>query len=449
MIIDKIKIGNTTYNVGARYQDVSGTPTKTSDFTNDGDGTSNYATEDYVGLNGGKIDKIKVNNVEQTITNKEVNISVPTTTSDLTNDSGFIDKSVNNLDNYTPSSQTTTRLELVLDSSTFKIKGILKDSSNNVIYTSNEIDLPLETVVVDGTYDSLTKEIVLELVNGNTIRFSVSALVSGLISDTDLATALENYYTKGQVDNLLNAKQNTITSSNKLDSDLVDDTNSTNKFVTSAEKNAWNGKQDELTAGENITIVNNVISASGGSSTTKIYEIINTTNKQHFFNFNNRPLTFANESTTKPVFIEQLTTILQDIYDNQITQAIICLRDNNLTSPITGYGADFIGYINTRNIAEGYTISTFSTYFTRINSFNTGTQTPFLTIDCVQLSFGFRINDGVVSITNLTVSGGNDLLLSTNNTSIYTPVGDYNPATKKYVDSAISSAITDALGGSY
>ena len=247
MIIDKIKIGNTTYNVGARYQDVSGTPTKTSDFTNDGDGTSNYATEDYVDLNGGKIDKIKVNNVEQTITNKEVNISVPTKTSDISNDSGFIDKSVNNLDNYTPSSQTTTRLELVLDSSTFELKGILKDSSNNVIYTSNEIDLPLETVVVDGTYDSLTKEIVLELVNGNTIRFSVSALVSGLISDTDLATALENYYTKGQVDNLLNAKQNTITSSNKLDSDLVDDTNSTNKFVTSAEKNIWNGKQNALT----------------------------------------------------------------------------------------------------------------------------------------------------------------------------------------------------------
>ena len=245
MIIDKIKIGNTTYNVGARYQDVSGTPTKLSDFTND---------------------------------------------------EGFIDKSVNNLDNYTPSSQTTTRLELVLDSSTFELKGILKDSSNNVIYTSNEIDLPLETVVVDGTYDSLTKEIVLELVNGNTIRFSVSALVSGLISDTDLATALENYYTKGQVDNLLNAKQNTITSSNKLDSDLVDDTNSTNKFVTSAEKNAWNGKQDELTAGENITIVNNVISALGGGSslpegTLPVYSInaSNYNSNVSAFNFGDKP----------------------------------------------------------------------------------------------------------------------------------------------------------------
>lgn len=36
------------------------------------------------------IETIKVNNVDQTVTNKAVNIAVPTATSDLTNDSGFI-----------------------------------------------------------------------------------------------------------------------------------------------------------------------------------------------------------------------------------------------------------------------------------------------------------------------------------------------------------------------
>ena len=39
--------------------------------------------------------------------------------------------------------------------------------------------------------------------------------------------------------------------------------------------------------------------------------------------------------------------------------------------------------------------------------------------------------------------------LAKNNTFTYIPSGDYNPATKKYVDDAISSAIIDALGGSY
>lgn len=64
-------------------------PTATSELTNDGDGQSNFATEDYVALNGGKIDVIKVNGTAQTITNKEVDILVPTKTSDLQNDSDF------------------------------------------------------------------------------------------------------------------------------------------------------------------------------------------------------------------------------------------------------------------------------------------------------------------------------------------------------------------------
>ena len=39
--------------------------------------------------------------------------------------------------------------------------------------------------------------------------------------------------------------------------------------------------------------------------------------------------------------------------------------------------------------------------------------------------------------------------LKKNNTTAYTPTGNYNPATKKYVDDAISTNITTVLGGSY
>lgn len=62
--------------------------THTSDFINNGaDGTSPYATEEYVQQNGGKIDSISVNGTEQTIDeDKNVDISVPTKDSDLTND---------------------------------------------------------------------------------------------------------------------------------------------------------------------------------------------------------------------------------------------------------------------------------------------------------------------------------------------------------------------------
>lgn len=41
--------------------------------------------------------------------------------------------------------------------------------------------------------------------------------------------------------------QSEITSTNKLDADLVDDSTSTNKFVSNAEKSAWNGKQSAIT----------------------------------------------------------------------------------------------------------------------------------------------------------------------------------------------------------
>ena len=66
-------------------------PTAASDLTNDGDGTSPFATQAYVSENGGKIQKIKVNHTEQTIdtSDKSVDITVPTKVSDLTNDSGF------------------------------------------------------------------------------------------------------------------------------------------------------------------------------------------------------------------------------------------------------------------------------------------------------------------------------------------------------------------------
>jgi hypothetical protein len=91
--IETISVNGTPQTPDANKNVALTMPTKVSDLTNDGDGTSGsrFATEAYVGQNGGKIDKIKVNNVEQSIASadKSVNITVPTNVSDLTNDSGF------------------------------------------------------------------------------------------------------------------------------------------------------------------------------------------------------------------------------------------------------------------------------------------------------------------------------------------------------------------------
>ncbi len=136
-------------------------------------------------------------------------IDVPSKTSDLINDSGFVDKNVNDLVNYELKTNTGASIEVSINSDTYVMTMNLKNSAGTILSTQ-QIDLPLETMVVGASYDTLSKEIVLTLKNGTTTRFSVADLVSGLQSE--------------------------ITSNNKLSSDLVDDTNNTNKFVSSAEK---------------------------------------------------------------------------------------------------------------------------------------------------------------------------------------------------------------------
>lgn len=111
---------------------------------------------------------------------------------------------------------------------TYIITTILRDQDGNTLGSAQTIDLPLESVVVSGSYDSANKKVVLTLKDGSTVDFSVADLVSGL--------------------------QTELSATNKLNADYVDDTNSTNKFVTASEKSVWSGKQDELTAGDGITI---------------------------------------------------------------------------------------------------------------------------------------------------------------------------------------------------
>lgn len=133
-------------------------------------------------------------------------------------------------------------LALSIDSSTYVVTAVLKDQDGNTLGVAQTIDLPLETVVVGGSYDDTTKKVILTLKNGNTIDFSVADLVAGL--------------------------QTEITSANKLDADLVDDTTSVHKFVTAADKTAWNAKSDfsgdynDLTNKPTIPTVDQTYSAS-------------------------------------------------------------------------------------------------------------------------------------------------------------------------------------------
>jgi len=162
-----------------------------------------------------------VTDTEKTTWNNKSNFSG--NYNDLTNKptipdvSNFITKDVNNLTYYTLATNTGSTIELSINSSTYVMTLNLKNSAGTIISTGT-VDLPLESVVVNGTYDSTNKKIILTLQNGNTIDVPVGDLVNGLQAE--------------------------ITVSNKLSSDLVDDTNNTNKFVTASEKQTWNAKSN-------------------------------------------------------------------------------------------------------------------------------------------------------------------------------------------------------------
>jgi hypothetical protein len=130
-------------------------------------------------------------------------------------------------------------LAMVIDPATFVVTAQLIDQNGNNLGTAQTIDLPLESVVVGGSYNDNTKKVVLTLQSGNTVEFSVADLVSGLQSE--------------------------LSASNKLDPSYIN-YDSTHRAVTDTEKTTWNSKQDALTTAQ-LNAVNS------GINSTKVGQI--------------------------------------------------------------------------------------------------------------------------------------------------------------------------------
>ena len=148
--------------------------------------------------NGTKVDSFTTNQA----TAKTINITVPTTAADVSA--------------LPASTKYGYAFDLSIDPNTYVVSLTMKDQDGTAIGTSQTIDVPLESVVVSGSYDSTNKKIVLTLQSGSTIDIPVGDLIAGL--------------------------QTEITSTNKLSAELIAD-GTINKVVTETEKNIWNSKQ--------------------------------------------------------------------------------------------------------------------------------------------------------------------------------------------------------------
>lgn len=124
-------------------------------------------------------------------------------------------------------SESASDIELSIDSSTYILTAKLKNKDGEVIGNTQTIDLPLETMVVGGSYNSSEKKVVLTLKNGQSVSFSVADLVDGLQSE--------------------------ITSANKLSADLLEDGTTNKVFTSTDETNISTLQSDMRTAKSDIT----------------------------------------------------------------------------------------------------------------------------------------------------------------------------------------------------
>ena len=227
-----------------------------------------------IGKNADDISDIKT---EQTTQNQ--NISQNTTDIETIN---------RNLANYSLVTETGSQIALNINSSNYQMTAILKDKNGNIIYTSNVIDLPIESMIINATYDSTTKEIVFTLQNGNVLRVSVADLVSGLVSTDELQTILASYYTKSEIDNLLSTKANSsdVYTKSQTDNLLNAKANSSDVYSKSETDNLLSNKVDTTTFTEsqaeqdtNINALNSLVNqmptVSGQGTDLSLQDVLN------------------------------------------------------------------------------------------------------------------------------------------------------------------------------
>ena len=123
----------------------------------------------------------------------DIKEDISTNTSNISQNTADIATLNNNLVNYSLITETGSKLAITIDNSNYQMYITLKDKNDNVIHTSNTIDLPIEQLVMNVTYDNTNKAIVITLQNGTVTSVPVGALIDGLVSNDDLNTTLADY----------------------------------------------------------------------------------------------------------------------------------------------------------------------------------------------------------------------------------------------------------------
>lgn len=105
-----------------------------------------------------------------------------------TTDEGLIQENATEISNikrdYSLITETGNKLSVSIDSN-YLMTITLKDKNNNILSTAS-VDFPIESAIVNATYNNTTKEITFTLQNGNTLVVPIGDIISGLASQSDL-----------------------------------------------------------------------------------------------------------------------------------------------------------------------------------------------------------------------------------------------------------------------
>lgn len=355
------------------------------------------------------IESVEVNGSALIPSNKKISITIPIDTGDLTNNAGFITNSVNNLSNYYLKTETYTQTEINaliggIKTITVEIVSSLPTASadtyfntTKIIYlvrnsTSSGNDYYEEYITVrtgaEGSYayrwekigdtqidlsNYYTKTEVDTLLGGKQATIDAThKLNADLVDDTNSTNKFVTTTEKTQISTnatniagLQSSKQNVITSSAKLDADLVDDTNSTNKFVSTAEKNTWNAKQNALTFDNTPTSNSDNPVKSGG-----VYSALS--GKQDVLTFDTTPT----NGSTNPITSDGVYDALVLKADKSGAVGSFVLSINSTTYVVTLQAKD----VNGNNLGTAQTIDLPLESVVVSGSYDSATQKVILTL---------------------------------------------------------------------
>lgn len=419
--------------------------------------TSNFPTVNV----GGETDHSKLKNLDYAHSGHigfASSDDIPIKISELENDKGYIDSNVSNLVNYELKGKTGTNLGVSIDNTTYVMTIDLKNTAGDVISTGS-VDLPLESMVIGASYDDSTKEIVLTLQSGEEVRFSVADLVNGLVSQSDFDSAIE------QIDGALDDKFDLPYYFEYAGDEDYEDTSEDTLQL-------FNAIREEMEANKRPSII--VRKGATGANAYQTYHFIIPqfgTLDTAYIMLKGAPIR-KDGSTFNLVALNcerdpdsgQIIKVYEKKVDGSITiessNIFYFDGDTNSTANKEMF-AKIIGLVQNEELFDLiYKYDTTHIYY--MTSYNNQIS------DFNQITFNFlNIYDGgganvygmfrksygyaykvIYNTTNNYISKYSDRIeayssgspLGTSNTNTYTPTGDYNPATKKYVDDAVSGA---------